>query len=212
MQDTIDGIIPFIILISIVLAASRVMARFTGAKYSRALMPLAPLINGTFATDSLSHGWLSGTYGNRKIHVASIPGVNSMSGSGNGGGSAHRYNAFEVEVQQVVGAHDWSLAWGSHSVRQILSRDESWKFLADEDLLQRLQSSHIIGELETFAGAGVRGFPTVIYDARRKTLTHRDNISPDIAPSTGHFQKQLNLALRLAEISEQVNSSAAASI
>jgi hypothetical protein len=44
-----------------------------------------------------------------------------------------------------------------HNVGQILSREQSWKFMADGDLLQRLQSSIIIGELETFAGAGVRG-------------------------------------------------------
>ncbi len=208
MSDTIQGAIVFVVFMAIVIAASRVLARFTAAKYSRALMPLAPLINGTFATDSLSHGWLWGTYGNREVHVASIPGVNSMSGSGNEGGSAHRYNAFEVEVQNVAGERDWSLKFGLHSVSQILSRDESWKFLADEDLLQRLESSNIIGELETFAGAGVRGFPTVIYNARQKTLTHRDNISPNLAPSVSHFEKQLALALRLAEISEQVNSPA----
>jgi hypothetical protein len=51
----------------------------------------------------------------------------------------------------------------------------------------------------------VRGLPTVIYNARRKTLTHRDNVSPDIAPSPEHFKKQLELVLRLAQINEQIN-------
>lgn len=207
MQDTINGIIPFIVFMALVFAASRVLARFTGAKYQRALMPLAPIINGTFSTDSLSHGWLAGTYGNRTVHVASTPGVNEMSGiiAPNNTGNAHRYNAFDVEVQNVAGERDWNLTWGMHSMGQILSREQSWKWSADEDLLQRLQSSNIIAELETFAGAGVRGLPTVIYNARQKTLTHRDNISPDIAPSEAHFQKQLDLALCLAHLNEQIN-------
>jgi hypothetical protein len=43
----------------------------------------------------------------------------------------------------------------------------------------------------------------VIYNVSRKTLTHRDNISPNIAPSPEHFKKQLELVLRLAQINEQ---------
>lgn len=208
MQDTINGIIPFIVLMALAFAASRVLARFTGTKYSNALTPLAPIINGTFATDSLSHGWLAGTYENRKVHVASTPGVNEMSSTGfsNSGSKAYRYNAFDVEVQNVAGESDWNLTWGMHNAAQILSREQSWKFSADEALLQRLQNSDIIGELDAFAGAGVRGLPTVIYNARQKTLTHRDNISPNIAPSSEHFKKQLDLVLRLAQISEQINS------
>jgi hypothetical protein len=105
MQDTINGIVPFIIFMALVFAASRVLARFTGAKYSNALTPLAPIINGAFDTDSLSHGWLTGTYRDRKVGVASTPGVNEMSGiiSPNNTGKAHRYNAFDVEVQDVAG-------------------------------------------------------------------------------------------------------------
>lgn len=208
MQDTINGIIPFIVFMALVFAASRVLARFTAAKYERALMPLAPIINGTFATDSLSHGWLAGTYGGRTVYVASLPNVDSMSSivsTGNEGGSAHRYNAFDVELQNVAGERNWSLTWGKHSIGQIFAGHESWKFSADEDLLQRLQSSEIISELEAFAGAGVRGLPTVTYNARNKTLKHRDNISPKIAPSAEHFQRQLQLVTRLAQLNEQVN-------
>ncbi|HEX8465019.1 MAG TPA: hypothetical protein VF627_10425 [Abditibacterium sp.] len=207
MQDTLNGIIPFIILMTLAFAASRVLARATGNKYSRALTPLAPLINGTFATDSLSHGGLEGTYGGRKVGAASTPNVNELGGliSPNNTGAAHRYNAFDVEVQNVAGERDWELTWGLHSMGQILSREQSWKWSADDDLKARLQSSGIIAELESFAGAGVRGQPTVIYNARRKTLTHRDNVSPDIAPSAAQFQKQLDLALCLAHLSEQIN-------
>ena len=60
MQDTLNGIVPLIVLMTFAYAASRVLARFTAAKYSNALTPLAPIINGTFATDSLSSsvpGW-----------------------------------------------------------------------------------------------------------------------------------------------------------
>jgi hypothetical protein len=151
MQDTINGIIPFIIFMALVFAASRVLVRFTGAKYSNALTPLAPIINGAFDTDSLSHRWLTGTYGNRKVGVASTPGVNELGGliTPNNTSKAHRYNAFDVEAQDVAGEADWSLTWGMHNVGHILSREQSWKFMADEDLLQRLQSSNIVGELET---------------------------------------------------------------
>jgi hypothetical protein len=45
----------------------------------------------------------------------------------------------------------------------------------------------------------------MIYNASRKTLTHRGNISPNIAPSAEHFKRQLELVLRLARINEQVN-------
>jgi hypothetical protein len=57
----------------------------------------------------------------------------------------------------------------------------------------------------------VRTDPTVIYNARQKTITHRDNVGVDIVPSPEHFRKQLELAIRLARSNEQVNPASWAS-
>jgi hypothetical protein len=201
MSDNVQGAILLAIFLALVFAASRVLARVTGARYARAMAPLTPVIEGTFATDSLSHGWIKGTFGGRTVLAASTPGVQAFGD----GGSANRYNAFDVEVGDVAGAEDWTVTYGSHGVGQILSRNESWRITADAALQDRLERSGLIAELERFAGAGVRGYPTVIYRAGQKTLTHRDNVSPATAPPPEHFRRQLELALRLAQINEQAN-------
>jgi hypothetical protein len=204
MSDTMQGVFYFVIFMVIVIAASRVLARFTGSKFAKAMAPLAPVIGGTFSTDSLSAGWLAGAYRGRTVHAAAIPGVSPGSTA-----QSARYNAFEVALQDVPGTGDWSVTFGMHTAGQILSRGESWRISADDAGLEtRLQDSPLIAELERFAGAGVRGFPTVRYAAREKTLTHRDSVWPGITPPPEHFQKQLELALRLAEINEQVNPAA----
>ncbi|HST58095.1 MAG TPA: hypothetical protein VLK84_05400 [Longimicrobium sp.] len=210
MSDIFPGVFYFIILMVIVFAVSRVMARFTGNKFARALKPLVPVIGGTFSTDSLTSGWLTGAYRGRTVHATAIPGVAPQNEFSSGSADrSSRYNAFEVALQDVPGASDWSVTFGMHSMGQILSREETWRITADDPALEaRLQASPVIDALQRFAGAGVRGYPTVRYAARQKSLTHRDSVFPGIAPPPEHFQKQLDLALRLAEINEQVNPAA----
>lgn len=132
MSDTIQGVFYFIIFMVIVFAASRVLARFTGGKFAQAMKPLAPLIGGTFSTDSLSHGWLAGTCRGRTVHATATPGVAPHGGAG----PSERYNAFEVALQEVPGASDWSVTFGMHGVGQILSRAESWRISAADDALE----------------------------------------------------------------------------
>lgn len=205
MSDTIQGMFYFVILMAVVFAASRVMARFTGAKFSRVMAPLAPVIGGTFSTDSLTSGWLEGTYRGRNVSAVSTPGVAPHKDAG----PTERYNAFDVAVLDVPGAQDWSLTFGSHSMGEIFTRGESWRFITDDPALQaRLEGSAVVAEVEGFAGAGVRFHPTIIYNARQKRLTHRDNVGADTVPSPAHFQRQLELAIRLARINEQVNPAA----
>jgi hypothetical protein len=210
MSDIFPGVFYFIIFMAIVFAASRVLARFTGNRFAQAMKPLAPVIGGSFSTDSLSHGWLAGTYRGRTVHAIATPGVApSNSFSSGSADRSSRYNAFEVALQEVPGAGDWSVTFGMHGVGQILSREETWRISADDDALEaRLRASPLIEALERFAGAGVRGYPTVRYVASQKALTHRDSVFPGIAPPQQHFQKQLDLVLRLAEINEQANPAA----
>lgn len=203
MSDTLQGAVLLAVFMAIVFATSRVLAYFTGMKYAQAMNPLAPLINGTFSTDSLSHGWLEGTYQNRAVHLTAIPGISPYSD----GGNAHRYNAFEVSLPDVPGAHDWSLQFGSHSVTQIFTGEESWNFHCSDDALkERLQNSAIIAEIMQANLGSVRGFPTVIYSAQKKNLMHRDNVSPSIAPSPQRLTTQLKLVLWLSQTNEQLNS------
>lgn len=212
MSDTIQGVFYFIILMVIVIAASRVLARFTGSKFQKAMAPLVPVVGGTFSTDSLSNGWLEGTYRGRTVHAIATPGVApSSTFSDSAPAKSSRYNAFEVSLREEPGARDWSVTFGMHSMGQILSREESWRISSDDGALEaRLHASPLIDELERFAGAGVRGVPTVRYSAQNQSLTHRDSVWPGIAPPPEHFQKQLDLALRLAEINQQVNPAAPA--
>jgi hypothetical protein len=199
MNETVLGVIGFVVLMTVAIAASRVLARFTAAKFSRAMTPLASVVEGRFSTNSLTNGWLEGTYRDRKVQVTATPGV-AMYGTTD---KSQRYNAFEVAVLDVPGENDWSLIWGSHTVGQIFSRDESWRWSSENTKLRdRLRDTEIVAELERFGGAGVRGFPTLRYNARAKSLTHRDNVSPGIAPSQEHFRKQLDLVVRLAQIVE----------
>jgi hypothetical protein len=210
MSDIFPGVFYFIILMVIVFAVSRVMVRFSVDKFQQALAPLAPVIGGTFETDSVSSGWLTGAYRGRTLHATATPGVAPSNEFSSGSADrSSRYNAFEVALQDVPGASDWSVTFGIHGMGQILSREETWRIEADDPALEaRLQASGLIDALERFAGAGVRGYPTVRYAASAKRLTHRDSVYPGIAPPPAHFQKQLDLALRLAEINEQANPAA----
>ncbi|HEX8363452.1 MAG TPA: hypothetical protein VF613_25255 [Longimicrobium sp.] len=206
MSETVLGVFGFIVLMTVAIAASRVLARFTAAKFARAMTPIAGVVEGRFSTDSLTHGWLEGTYRGRRVQVTATPGVAMYSTTG----KSQRYNAFEVTVLDVPGENDWSLIWGSHTVGQIFSRDESWRWSGENTKLRdRLRESEIVAELERFAGAGVRGFPTLRYNAREKSLTHRDNVSPAIAPTQEHFRKQLDLVLRLAQMVEDTHPAVA---
>jgi hypothetical protein len=113
---------------------------------------------------------------------------------------------FVVLGARCLWTREWSLIFGSHSMGEIVTREESWRFATDDPALQaRLEGSALAAELAGFAGAGVRSDPTVIYNARLKRITPRDNVGADIVPSPAHFQKQLELAIRLAHINEQVN-------
>lgn len=204
MSDLILGAVLLAIFLVLVFAAGLVHARLTTRGVAQTLEPLVPVIGGALAGNGTQR-WLTGHYGGRRVLAAAVPGVAIFSGEGGG----ERYNAFDVEVQEVAGATDWMLTYGAQGPGEMLSGAESWRFITRERALgERLRASPIITEVERFGGAGVRGAPTVRYSSAQKSLLHRDNVSPQLAPDPAHFERQVALAVRLAAISEEVNHGA----
>jgi hypothetical protein len=69
-------LVPFLILVFL---AGQVLARFQGRRLSRALEPLASLVNGKVSSDG-NNGFLVGAYGGRRVQVRICPKTGGLGG------------------------------------------------------------------------------------------------------------------------------------
>lgn len=74
----------------------------------------------------------------------------------------------------------------------------------DKALGERLELSDVLAGVAAVS-APTQDYVTVAYEARRKTLTYTDDMTPRRIPSHARFAAQLELVARLAEVNDQVN-------
>lgn len=183
-SDMVFGSIVLFFFLIFVFALGKLIYTFKNARFTKAWLPLVPIVNGTVAGDGGggSTSWLTGTWQGRRVQAIMSPGRNRYSGE-----SGFTYNEFGVELLDVPGAQDWRIG----EERRIETKDPS--------LRQRLEASGILLILEAF------GAPAVSYSRAQKKLSYSEDAGPRWIPTPERFRAELDLMLRLARINDEVN-------
>ena len=197
-QDTSTFILSaviLVVLIPVIYVVARVITTFGAAGSARLLAPLAPAIGGTI---SRSRPCINGSYQGRAVRVSFTPGQSVGSRD-----SATAINAFYIEVQNLPGRQDWRIKFYLAGLLGQGSKQLTIE-VQDQALGERLEQS---GALSAVAAVSVPTQPyvTVAYEARQKTLTYTDDMTPRQIPSRAQFAAQLELVTRLAEVNDRVN-------
>jgi hypothetical protein len=195
-QETADflfGVGVLLVFLILVFALGFLINKFKNFRFTRAWVPLQPIINGTVVEDNggAAASWLTGVYRGRKVHAKLAPGLNKYDDGG------HKYNAFELTLVDVPGQADWTIAYKPTLLG--LGRQQ-WTIAAEEKTLQEaLQRLEVIALLTSL------GDSTIEYRKKAQTLRYIDDITPRWTPTPEQFQQQIELLLKLADINQQIN-------
>jgi hypothetical protein len=182
-SDMALGSVVLFFFLIFIFALGKVIYTFKNARFTRAWSPLVPIINGTVVGDGGggATSWLTGTWQGRRVRAMMIPGRNRYSGE-----SGPRYNDFGIELLDVPGGQDWRI-------------DNSRVEMAEPALRQRLEASGILLMIQAF------GAPTVSYSRAQRMLSYSEDAGSRWTPTPEHFEAELGLLLRLAQVNEEVN-------
>lgn len=192
--DMIFGSIVLAIFLVFVFLFGWVLNRFKNARFTRAWVPLVPLIQGRIVQDGggAATSWLTGTYRGQPVRATMIPERNRYSGE-----SGHRYNYFDAALLKVPGGQDWSI---EYKTAVFGFGQTGWKITTEDKALEaRLHASGIVSLIEGF------GPESVAYNRRESTLLFSEDVTPRWVPTPERFQEELELLLRLAKVNEEVN-------
>jgi hypothetical protein len=181
-DDFIFGAIVLAIFLVCVFAAGLVLNRVKNARFARTWEPLRTLIGGTVVNDGggAATSWLTGTYKGRSVCATISPGRNRYPDE-----TGFRYNYFDVALLETPGKSGWRL--------------RERPIAEDKALEQRLRDAGAMATLATIGRA------EAIYDERQRKLMIVQEAGSEKVPRPEHFEAQLNILLRLAEINAAVN-------
>ena len=182
-SDMVVGSVALVFFLVFAFALGKVIYTFKNARFTKAWSPLVPIINGTVVGDGGggSTSWLTGTWQGRRVRAIMTPDRNRYSGE-----SGSRYNEFGIELLDVPGAQDWRI-------------DNSRVEMAEPALSQRLEASGILLMIQAF------GTPAVSYSRAQRILSYSEDAGPRWTPTPEHFEAELGLLLRLAQVNEEIN-------
>jgi hypothetical protein len=196
-QDTQDILIGVAILVPFLFAiylAGKVLYKFKAARFIKAWAPLVPVIDGKVTNDGggAATSWLSGIYQGNTVQASMVPNRNRYTGQ-----TGHRYNYFEVELQNVAGQHDWDIVYRA----AVLGfGDTGWHIeTADKTLEQCLQNAGV--DTRAAALKPIR----IAYKSRQSTLTLSEEVTPRWAPTPERFREEIEFLIGLVQINEQLN-------
>jgi hypothetical protein len=197
-QDTstfILGAVILVVLIPVIYVVARVVTTIGDVGSARLLAPLAPAIGGTI---SQGRPCINGSYQERAVRVSFTPGQSVGSGD-----SATAINAFYIEVLDLPGRQDWRIKFYltglvGQGPKQLTIE------VQDKALGERLEQAGVLAGVAAVS-TPTQDYVTVAYEARRKTLTYTDDMTPRQIPSRAQFAAQLELVTRLAEVNDRVN-------
>ncbi|CAG0937011.1 hypothetical protein TFLX_05914 [Thermoflexales bacterium] len=197
-QDTstfILGAVIFVVLIPVIYVVARVITMIGDAGSAHLLAPLAPAIGGTV---DRNQPCIRGRYQGRDVRVSFTPGQSVGSGD-----SATAINAFYVEVLDLPGRQDWRIKF---HLSGLLGQGPKQLTIEVQDkaLGERLEQSEVLSAVAAVS-TPTQPYVTVAYEARQKTLTYTDDMTPRQIPSRAQFTAQLELVARLAEVNDRVN-------
>ena len=182
-SDTVLGSVVLVLFVAFCIGLGKVIVTFKNARYAKAWSPLIPIIGGTVVHDGggAATSWLVGTWQGRKVQALMSPDRNRYSGE-----SSFTFHEFGVELLDVPGAQDWRI-------------EDARITKADPALHQRLEAAGILLMIQAF------GNPTVSYSRSQKRISYLEDAGSRWTPTPEHFQAELGLLLRLAQVNEQVN-------
>lgn len=191
-KDILQGaamLVPFLVVVYVI---GRILAAFTKAKFKRALAPLAPTIAGTLSDEG--SGALGGTVDGRTIWVRTSEGVRSHQYPGH---SNTKRNLFEIELPQIAGAHEWSIALSvaSYGPLEYVIRS------SDDATRDRLTNAGVIADV-----TALNGWIVIRYSSVMKSLSYTEEVTPRLAPTPERFRQQLDLLAHLARVNDAVNA------
>jgi hypothetical protein len=194
-SNLVLGALILVVLIPLLYIIGWITSTIGDAWSVHILAPLAPAIAGEV---SRNRPCILGSYQDRDLCVSFTPGQSVGSGD-----SATMINAFYIEVTGLPGRQDWRITFHlsgffGQGPRQLHIE------VHDKALGERLDRSGVLAAVSAVS-APTQGYVTVEYEARRKTLTYTDDVSPHKIPSPTQFAAQLELVARLAEINAHAN-------
>jgi hypothetical protein len=183
-SEMVFGSIVLFFFLIFVFALGKVIYTFKNARFTRAWSPLVPIINGTVVGDGGggATSWLTGTWQGRRVRAIMTPDRNRYSDESGG----WRYNEFGIELLDVPGGQDWRI-------------DNSQVEKAEPALRQRLEASGILLMIQAF------GMPTVSYSRSQRMLSYSEDAGSRWTPTPEHFEAELGLLLRLANLNQEIN-------
>jgi hypothetical protein len=185
-SDIIVGAVALVGFLGVAYVIGRTKSAFTNRTYARAWAPLVPVVNGTIVYDQSTavSSSLHGQYKGHAVHAQMEPQRNRYHDSSTG-----RYNAFEVTLHDVAGAHDWRVY---HDTKIFGIGRDGWQIDTDDAALaSRLEASGITAVL------AMLGTPTLKFDASAHTLLFSNDITPNLVLTVGDFVDVLELLLRM---------------
>lgn len=195
MSDFILGAVIFVVIIPIIYFAARFIAKIGDAWNSNQLAPLAPVIGGSVNRDP-AH--IKGHYQGLDVRVSFMPGQNVGAGEG-----ASQINALHIEAHDLAGRQDWRIKF---YLSGFFGQGAKQCFIEvqDKSLGERLEQSGVLSDIAA-VNSPTQPYVIVAYDARQKTLTYTDDMTPRKIPTREQFAAQLKLVARLADVNRQAN-------
>lgn len=194
--DILQGAAILVPALVLIFFAGKVLYAFKSNQHARAWSPLIGMLeNGVVTNDGggASTSWLTGIYRQHSIQAAATPnrsGYHSSEGT--------RYNQFQLALQNVKGAQNWSVVFERSAFG--MGTDGLEIRADDTGLEQRLRDADVL------ALAREAKCLTIRFDAQSSMLSLDRDITPLWTPTPMQFQQDLEWLLRLAHLNTQVNS------
>jgi hypothetical protein len=173
----------------------------------KAWAPLTAVVNGQSKGDTLK-----GTHEGRRVSA-------SVQGSPDGPPVSpnNPQRVFCISMETVPGRDrrqrmldryspqgaDWKAAYGYERTSDIFRGGESWHIKTNREALK--QELLRVDLLDEMARSGT--YPRISYSARRRRLSLEEDLLGSGMPTPEHFRSRLALLARLAQLTEEVNSS-----
>ncbi len=194
-REIIQGILVLAVFLVVCYVIGKTVARVKNRWFAGVWSPLVPLLDGAqvmgdggVATTSR----LSGRYRGASVHALMTPNVqrNHYAQHDNG-------NQFDVVIENVPGAEDWSIVW---ELGLPLVRDASWVVRpSGSPLGDRLVSAGVIAHVEPFGRASTH------YRARDQVIEWSGFIEPRVILSPEQFRQLLDALVALEVVNRRVN-------
>jgi hypothetical protein len=198
-DSILPGVLIVIVMLPVLYGIGRAGSALGNIWSAYVLAPLAPMINGKVERN---RGRLVGTYEGWPVQVTFDR--RSVGPSSGRSSITSRINAFSIAIPDLPGEADWQLQFHVTGMFGQGARELGFG-MADSPLRLRLEQAGVIADVGAVSSPTL-SYRTVQYEARARTLTYTDDVSPSRIPSSARFAALLALTARLAALNARVNT------